>query len=186
MARDGNHRLHLLLILEELCNLIHIVCAMAILFITAVCEVEKDNYWLTVARSPIPYQAQLDHLNRLVHSEVDCHEQLRVSRRTFMILCTMVRNVGLRDSKHVVLEEKVAMFLNVVGHDLKNRNIKFAFLRSGQTVSRYFNDVLRAVIRLHGTLLKAPEPITIDSQDDQWKWFQVNVSYLSFTKIGGN
>ncbi|XP_028053958.1 putative nuclease HARBI1 [Camellia sinensis] len=49
-----------------------------------------------------------------------------------MCLCTLVQSVGLSDSKYVLLEEKVAMFLNVIAHDYKNRNIKFNFMQSGQ------------------------------------------------------
>ena len=65
-----------------------------------------------------------------------------------MCLCNLVRSVGLTDSKYVVLEEKVAMFLNVIGHDQKNRRIKFEFMRSSQTVSKYFNEVLKDVLQL--------------------------------------
>ncbi|GMP62487.1 hypothetical protein CsSME_00024583 [Camellia sinensis var. sinensis] len=54
------------------------------------------------------------------------------------------------------------MFLNVLAHHTKNRKIKFNFMWSGQTISKHFNNVLRAMLRLHGLLLKKPEPITVN------------------------
>ncbi|KAL7257900.1 hypothetical protein ACSBR1_004090 [Camellia fascicularis] len=84
-----------------------------------------------------------------------------------MCLCTLVRIVGLSDSKYVLLEEKVAMFLNVIAHNYKNRNIKFNFMRSGKAVSQYFNDILKAILRLQGVLLKTLEPITANCIDDR-------------------
>ncbi|XP_028101874.1 uncharacterized protein LOC114301155 [Camellia sinensis] len=89
-----------------------------------------------------------------------------------MCLCTLVRSVGLSDSKYVLLEEKVAKFLNVIAHDYKNHNIKFNFKQSGQRVSQYFNNVLKAILRLQGVLLKTLEPITINCTDDRWRCFQ--------------
>ncbi|GAB2265113.1 hypothetical protein Dimus_037801 [Dionaea muscipula] len=144
------------IVVQQLLNLMRNFYHMMVLIMQATLQLQENNYWLEVDQSPIPYQAQLDHLNRLVNSEVDCHEQLRVSRHTFMVLCTMVRRVGVRDSNYVVVEEKVAMFLQIVGHDKKNRAIKFAFMRSGETVSRYFNEVLKAILSLHDDLYKKP------------------------------
>ena len=54
--------------------------------------------------------------------QVACYDQLRLTKRNFHDLCTMLRErCGLRDSVYVVVEEKVAMFLLVVGHGLKMR-----------------------------------------------------------------
>ncbi|TXG69515.1 hypothetical protein EZV62_004450 [Acer yangbiense] len=41
-------------------------------------------------------------------------------------------------------------------------------MRSGETVSRYFHNVLHSVIRLHGELLKPPEPVPENSTDESW------------------
>lgn len=68
-------------------------------------------------------------------------------------------------------------------HYHKNRVVKHHFFRSGHTVSRHFNDVLRAVIRLQGRLLVKPEPITQACIDDRWKNFQVTfeIEYITRT-----
>ncbi|KAL7257913.1 hypothetical protein ACSBR1_004103 [Camellia fascicularis] len=86
---------------------------------------------------------------------------------TFMCLCTLVRILGLSDSKYVLLQEKVAMFLNVIAHNYKNCNIKFNFMWTGKTISQYFNDVLNIILRLQGALLKTPEPIIANCPDDR-------------------
>ncbi|CAL5406043.1 unnamed protein product [Camellia sinensis] len=168
--------------LQEVVSSINYVCGVYIIVLQV--ALERYQSRLDIKRSPHPFQAQLDYLNRLVKdSDIDCHEQLRVNRHTFMCLCTLVRSVGLSDSKYVLLEEKVAMFLNVIAHDYKNRNIKFNFMRSGQTVSQYFNDVLKAILRLQGVLLKTPEPITANCTDDRWSCFQNCLGALDGTYV---
>ncbi|XP_061374222.1 protein ALP1-like [Gastrolobium bilobum] len=71
------------------------------------------------------------------------------------------------------------MFLHILAHHAKNRVIKFKFQRSGETVSRYFNLVLKSVMRLQEILLKLPDPVSENCTDDRWKWFKV--VYLSIT-----
>ncbi|KAL7191619.1 hypothetical protein ACSBR2_023657 [Camellia fascicularis] len=45
-------------------------------------------------------------------------------------------------------------------------------MRSGQTVSKHFNNVLKAMLRLYGLLLKKPAPITANCTNDRWSCFQ--------------
>ena len=63
------------------------------------------------------------------------------------------------------VEEMVVMFLRIVAHDVKNRVIKWQFVRSGETISRQFNKVLYFIIRLYDNLLEKPEPVPKDSTD---------------------
>ncbi|CAL5378527.1 unnamed protein product [Camellia sinensis] len=161
------------------CN---ICCGVYIVVLHA--ALERFEATRKISRNPNPFKQQLDHLNRLVRdNDIDCHEQLRMNRHTFLRLCGLIRTKGVSDSKYVVLEEKVAMFLTVLGHHHKNRNVKFNFMRSGQTVSKYFNDVLKAVLRLQGVLLKTPEPITAGCTDDRWRWFQNCLGALDGTYV---
>ncbi|KAA0031730.1 retrotransposon protein [Cucumis melo var. makuwa] len=65
---------------------------------------------------------------------------MQMDRRTFAILCHLLRNVpGLSSIEIVDVEEMVAMFLHVLVHDVKNCVIQREFERSDETVSRYFN-----------------------------------------------
>ncbi|KAL7195919.1 hypothetical protein ACSBR1_036029 [Camellia fascicularis] len=92
----------------------------------------------------------------------------------------MVHTIGrLGHSKHVNLEENVVFFLFILAQHLKIRNSKFNFYRSGETVNRYFNDVLKAVLRLQTNLLVTPDPIIEASTDPRWNCFQV----MDFVKI---
>jgi hypothetical protein len=45
------------------------------------------------------------------------------------------------------------MFLHVVGHDQRFRVIGWGFRRSGETISRYFHEVLYAVGELHNEMI---------------------------------
>ena len=60
-------------------------------------------------------------------------------------------------------EEMVAMFLNILGHHHKNHVVGFNFLRSGRTVSKYFHECLRAMIRCQREFWKIPEPVPPNS-----------------------
>ena len=104
-----------------------------------------------------------------------CISQLRMDRRTFHILCEMVRDVGgLKGTRNTSLEEIVASFLYVIAHHFKNRTVRKFFYRSPEPVSRNFNACLLAVLKLHPLLLKKPEPIPEDCTDGKWKYFKVN------------
>ncbi|KAL8504609.1 hypothetical protein ACS0TY_015971 [Phlomoides rotata] len=118
---------------------------------------------------------QVRNLRDLVEvSDDDCKNMLRMDRGAFNRFCHILISVGgLKNSKHVVAREKVAMFLYILAHHTKNRAIKFQFKRSGQTVSKYFHMVLRSVLKLHSLFLVKPEPIPEDSTDPRWGKFKV-------------
>jgi len=89
-----------------------------------------------------------------------------MDRRTFYILCEMLRDVGgLKGTRNMELEEIVVQFLYILAHHLKNWTVKNTVFRSGETVSRQFNLCLLAVLKLHHLLLKTLEPIPENSTD---------------------
>lgn len=96
---------------------------------------------------------QVSYFNRLVRdSDVACLDNLRMDRNTFGRLCILLRSTGeLVAGSFVSIEEQVAMFLGVLAHHKKNRIFKFAFKRSGHTVSRYVHAVLGAVLKMYNT-----------------------------------
>jgi hypothetical protein len=72
----------------------------------------------------------------------------------FHRLCSHLRSRGLlEDSIFVSIEEQVAMFMHFVGQRWTNRNVSFEFMRSGETVSRYFHSVLDAICVLSSDLI---------------------------------
>ena len=99
-----------------------------------------------------------------------------MSMHTFNILCEMVRDIGgLKRTRNMTLKEIVTMFLYTLCHHTKNRTVSNYFIRSGETLSRQFNLCSRAVLKLHGELLKKLVPIPDDCEDNRCKCFKVNL-----------
>jgi hypothetical protein len=71
------------------------------------------------------------------------------------------------------VEERVAIFLYIFGHDQKQRLIVRRLRRSKGTITRNFQQILRCVLRLHNIVLNTPKPIPEDCNDERWKWFKV-------------
>ncbi|GAV82249.1 LOW QUALITY PROTEIN: DDE_4 domain-containing protein, partial [Cephalotus follicularis] len=116
-----------------------------------------------------------------------CYDKVRMDRRAFHILCQMLKSKGkLSNNKNSSVEDMVAMFLFMLGHHTKHRVIKADFVRSGETVSRQFNAMLNAVLMLHKELLKKPEPILENSNNNRWKWFKNCLGALDGTYIHVN
>lgn len=118
-------------------------------------------------------------LNRLYRgTESDCIEQLRVSKRAFFKLCGILQDKGqLVRTRNVPTIEAVAMFLHILAHNLKYRVVHFTYYRSKETISRQFNNVLRAVMKVSGEYLKFQDHNNLEgSEAYKWRWFQVNLS----------
>ena len=93
----------------------------------------------------------------------------------------MLKNYGhIKDSRNMLIEEKVALFLNILAHDEKTRIIKHRLKRSEETINRNFHKVLKAVLHLHEVLFKTPEPVLENCEDKKWKWFKVPLSYTTY------
>ena len=104
--------------------------------------------------------------------------QLRIDRRTFGLLCEILRSRGLKASDLLAVEEQVCMFLHILSHHIKNRTIGSRFFRSGEIVNKYFNSVLNGVLQLHDVLLRVPNPVLENCTDERWKWFKVYFQLL--------
>ncbi|KAL8482506.1 hypothetical protein ACS0TY_028616 [Phlomoides rotata] len=86
------------------------------------------------------------------------------------------RGRGLVDGKH---EEQVAMSME------KNMIVKFNFLRSGETVSRYVHLVLKVILKIYSLLLSRLVPVLNNSTNSRWKWFKGCLGALNGTYISG-
>ncbi|XP_038725512.1 uncharacterized protein LOC120016669 isoform X2 [Tripterygium wilfordii] len=69
----------------------------------------------------------------------------------------------LHDTSGVMIEEQLAIFLNFIGHNERNRVIQEWFQHSGETISRHFNNVLKAVKSLLREFLEPP-PLTTPTE----------------------
>jgi hypothetical protein len=82
-------------------------------------------------------------------NDVEVIQMLRMRRAPFYELVKRFRERGLlQDSIHTGVEEQVAMFLHVVGHNQSFRVMHNTFRRSIETISRCFNQVLYAIGKL--------------------------------------
>ena len=48
----------------------------------------------------------------------------------------------LQDSANVIVEEQLAIFLHTIGHNVRKRVIGENVIRSGESISRYFQHIL--------------------------------------------
>ena len=91
-------------------------------------------------------------MSYLIHTE-RCRDIIRMSPEAFINLCQRIRGTGMvKDAFRSTVEEQVANSL----HNIKNRSVSFFFHQSGETVSRHFHNVLKAILMLHGEFLIQP------------------------------
>ncbi|KAL4018598.1 hypothetical protein IC575_022198 [Cucumis melo] len=137
----------------------------------------NDNRRITYTPSDTCHRIRQLAYFRMIHeSDLVCHQSTRMGRRTFAILCHLFRTVsGLSSTEIVDVEEMVAMFLHVLAYDVKNRVIQREFIQSGETVSRHFNLVLLAIVRLYEELIKRPVSVTNNCNDRRWNCFEVGM-----------
>lgn len=104
-------------------------------------------------------QQRMNNLRYIYESDdVHCVNLLRMKRRPFFLLCDLFRSRQLvTDSIHASVEEQVAMFLHVVGHNERFRVVDLSFRRSRETISRYFQKVLYAVGEPRNELIVPPD-----------------------------
>lgn len=75
----------------------------------------------------------------------------------FVELCELLKTERfLHANKNVTVEEQVAIFLATVGHSERNRVMQIRFQHSGQTISKYFNAVLNALLYISPDFVKLP------------------------------
>ena len=110
------------------------------------------------------------------HDDV-CLEMFRMDKNIFRKLSDILRERGmLRDTAGVMIEEQLGIFLNIIGHNERNRVVQDRFQHSGETISRYFNNVLKAIKSLSREFLQPP-PLTTPAEVFQsqrfYPYFQV-------------
>ncbi|XP_019102981.2 uncharacterized protein LOC109133728 [Beta vulgaris subsp. vulgaris] len=99
------------------------------------------------------------------------------------IMVVVVAKGGLVTTRNVTILEIVAFFLHTLAHDLKNRTIGVVFTRSGETVSRQFHTVLKAVMKIGNLYIKQVDSSVTYDGDNKWKWFEGELGALDGTLI---
>jgi hypothetical protein len=118
------------------------------------------------------------NLDRIYNcNDIECVDMLRMRRAPFFRLCNLlrIRNL-LSDTLHSSVEEQVAMFLHIIGHNQCFRVVHQIWRRSIETVHRHFKEVLYAVGELRQDMIKAPSndtPIKISNSPRWYTYFKV-------------
>lgn len=135
------------------------------------CDIELDEmelvaaaagyyYYNTMSKQPChgASSARIGFMSEILNGDEDVsREMFRMNKHVFLKLCDILRKKNLlRDTSGVMIEEQVAIFLNIVGHNERNRVIQERFQHSGETISRYFNNVLKALKSLSREFLVSP------------------------------
>jgi hypothetical protein len=105
-------------------------------------------------------------------NDVECVNMIRMRRAPFFQLCNLLRSRNLlRDSIHTSIEEQVAMFLHVVGHNQRFRVIHQNWRRSVEIVSRYFKEVMYVIGELRNDMIKPPSGDTPPKIRNSHRWY---------------
>ncbi|KAJ9543758.1 hypothetical protein OSB04_023465 [Centaurea solstitialis] len=80
-------------------------------------------------------------------SSTQCQELMRLSRDAYVLLCNHFKeNNWLQSSNHISAEEKMAMFLTIIGHNERFRMVKRRFQHSTRTIHLCFHEVLNGMM----------------------------------------
>lgn len=87
-----------------------------------------------------------------------CLENFRMDRKAFYKLCDMLHTRDLlRHTNWIKVEEQLAIFMFIVGHNLRTRAVQELFRYSGETISRHFNSVLSALMTVSLDFFQPPK-----------------------------
>ncbi|KAH0673599.1 uncharacterized protein [Solanum tuberosum] len=148
------------------------------------------HYYNCIARQPSRGSTPKGSgfLSELLSADNDvCREMLRMDKHVFHKLCNILRERAmLRDTAGVMIEEQLAIFLNIVGHNERNRVIQERYQHSGETISRHFNNVLRALKSLSREFLQLPPvstPLQILESNRFYPYFEDCVGVIDGMRI---
>lgn len=117
-------------------------------------------------------------------SNIYCYDSLRLTKRSFTDLVAILRErCGMHDTLNVSVEEKVTIFLLILGHDTKMRLIRSTYGWSLEPISRHFNEVLRGILSLSHEFIWLPDTSVVQPEDPKWKWFEDCLGALDGTHI---
>jgi hypothetical protein len=138
-----------------LCQVVH---ALHLNQILSTCLYSRVTY------SPQSERRRCELMSYLVHTE-KCRDIIRMGPVAFMQLCQKLRGTGIvKDTIRSTVEEQVAKFLHIIGHNVKTRTVSFFFNRSRETVSRHFHNVLHAILALGEEFLVQPSSANVPPQ----------------------
>ncbi|KAM3266013.1 hypothetical protein P3L10_003007 [Capsicum annuum] len=135
------------------------IVQVVIWFWTYVYETENDRRTITHDIRLEREKVRDELFSHLFSAEL-CHSILRITPSSFISLCEiLVRDGGLRPTVQVTVEEQLAKILYLLAHNVTNHELSFIFRRSGESASRHFHVVLRAILGLYEKFIKQPDGV---------------------------
>ncbi|KAH1215650.1 putative nuclease HARBI1 [Glycine max] len=169
---------------EEYKKIILLAAACVVHMVIGVVTWYHNNYFVKepTRNWELERHSFLNHLYRGTNK--DCIEQLRLSKNAFFNLCRILQEKGgLVRTRNVPTTEAISMFLHILAHNLKYRVVQFSYCRSKETISRQFNDILRAVMKVSKNYLNF-QPCTLEGAEaNKWRWFERCIGALDETHI---
>ncbi|WVZ64753.1 hypothetical protein U9M48_014228 [Paspalum notatum var. saurae] len=128
------------------------------------------------------------HVEELLHGhKVRVRRELRMEKEIFLKLVELLRDSHLlSNARDITVEEQVAIFLFCLATNASNRLMQERFQHSGETISRYFNIVLQAIISLSSKIIELPPintPFVISSNPKFMPYFQGCIGAIDGTHI---
>ncbi|KAK8933590.1 hypothetical protein KSP39_PZI015955 [Platanthera zijinensis] len=103
-----------------------------------------------------------------------------MSKQSFLDLCNiLIEKHLLHDTPHISVSESLALFLYILAHNKRFRDVGGTYLRSTDTICRHFSLMLRAILKLTKEYIKLPEA----RQEQRWRWFENCIGALDGTHI---
>ncbi|XP_077228388.1 protein ANTAGONIST OF LIKE HETEROCHROMATIN PROTEIN 1-like [Tasmannia lanceolata] len=133
-----------------------------------------EHEGLFIERAPYEnhYLTDRSFVKFVVESDERCHDLLRMNVECFRRFVDIFKDSSiLKDTIHCSVDEQISIFLHTVSHNLRNRCMKVYCRRSGETISRYFNKVLRAILSMVDIFIKPPSPDTPRQIRENPRWY---------------
>ncbi|SPT20816.1 unnamed protein product [Triticum aestivum] len=118
-------------------------------------------------------QERIQNLNYMYNcNDIEALWMLRMKRAPFAKLVETFRSRGLlQDNINTSVEEQVAIFLHVIGHNQRFRVIHNMVRRSMETISRYFKQVHFTIGELRGEMIRRPSGQTPPKIRGSPRWY---------------
>lgn len=88
-----------------------------------------------------------------------CLDNFRMDKNIFYKLCGILQGKDLlHHTNRIKVDEQLAIFMYIIGHNQRIREVQELFRYSGETISRYFNSVLNAIVAISLDLFEDPGP----------------------------
>ena len=98
------------------------------------------------------------HIDRILWRDKGyCVNYLMIDEESVMHLASIIHDRHiLHDTRHVSIEKQLTMFLYMIWYNAKNRTMQIKFLRSSETINKYFNDVVCVVCHIQDDFVQPP------------------------------